>query len=108
MDELIRHGRASLDAFEHAIEKAQDLEHEDLARAVRHLVDLRDALICSRRQGWPFGAQQHLDCVNALMSLASSAEFPMAGVRWRRLCSLRDALKDLIDEFERMLAGLRG
>ena len=107
MDELIGQARASLDAFEHAIGKAQALEHEELARAVRHLVGVRDRLISSRRSGWPFASQQHLDRVNALMSLASSAEFPVAGVRWRRLCGLRDALKELIDELEQRRAGLR-
>ena len=99
--DLLGRARMALQAFERLVDQAQDLEHEELAQATRRLVGLRNGLIAERREHGPaFDRQPDLDRINALLSLAASAEFPLVGVRWKRLCSLRDALKELVGKWE--------
>jgi hypothetical protein len=104
MQHYLEHARETLSAFERLIEKAQEVEHEELAIATRCIVRLRDAMVADRRQGddWNGRQQETLDRVNSMLSVAISAEFPLVGVRWERLCMLRDALRELIGDWEKM------
>ncbi len=103
MERPLEDARRALLMYRRLIEQAQDLEHEDLAKATRQLVAVRDRLIAERRRGdgWTRQAQDDLDRVNSLLSVSTSAEFPLVGVRWERLCMLRDALERLIGDWER-------
>jgi len=88
--------RKAHEAFERVIDDRPHLTPEKLTAAVRHVIEFRDTLIAERRSG-EFGARRQtlLDRTNSLLSLSTSAEFPLTGVRWERITAVRDALKAL-------------
>lgn len=68
--------------------------HADLAAAVRGVIALRDALIHHRRATGAAG--ESLEQANRLVSLAVSAEFPIAGLHWDRIEATRDGLRQVL------------
>ena len=68
--------------------------YDAIERATVDVVAVRDELIEAARAG----NTDHGDAlrrVNALLSLIVSAEFPLGGVRWKRIQSARDDLAKL-------------
>lgn len=91
--------REACEKFDLLFAERPQLTHEKLADAVRCIIHLRDALIEQHRTGTSTKRDDdRLSSVNSLLSLASSAEFPLVGVRWERIVALRDALRDLTDQ----------
>lgn len=92
-------GAAALDALETLIAHRPEATHEKLTEVMRCLVRLRDSLIDERRRE-PHNTsnEERLRAVNSLLSLASSAEYPLVGVRWERICATRDVLRSLLDK----------
>jgi len=72
--------------------------YEPIAEMSRCLVRLRDELIREQRAGASVGAR--LDRVNSIVSLATSSEYPLVGVRWERVRLLRDCLRALLQEMQ--------
>ncbi|HYH21396.1 MAG TPA: hypothetical protein VD995_22540 [Azospirillum sp.] len=64
-----------------------------MAEASRCLVRMRDGLIARRRAGEEVG--QRLDHVNAVLSVAFGGEYPLVGVRRKRIEKARDLLRGL-------------
>jgi hypothetical protein len=88
---------AACAAFDAIVGRRPDVTHESLAAAVRLIVALRDSLVDERRSGrFDPGRQELLDRVNAVLSLAASAEFPLAGVRWERILAIRKEMHALL------------
>lgn len=91
---------AALEAAEDLLQE-QDPEgaYERIAAMVRCVIRLRDHLIAEKRQGG--AVSRSLTQVNSLLSLADSAEYPLVGLRWERVCTVRDALRQLLSDLER-------
>jgi hypothetical protein len=89
------HAAAALAIYEHLLAERPHEVHQPLSEAARHVVDLRDALISRRRRGE--GIDDDLAAANVLASLAFSCQFPIAGVKWSRMETVRDALQAFCD-----------
>lgn len=90
-------GRDAREAFDEIIEVRPVVTHESLAVAIQRIIRLRDALIAERRSEAP-RRDGLLQTVNSILSLASSAQFPLVGVRWERIVAIREALKEMEQE----------
>ena len=91
--------RKAREAFEQVVDDRPHLTPEKLTTAVRHVIEFRDALIAERRAGvFDARRQSLLDRTNSLLSLSTSAEFPLVGVRWERITAVRDAVNALADD----------
>ena len=75
---------------------------EELTDAVRCTVALRDTMI-ERRHG-PGGESERQDRrlrqVNSIISAIVAGEFPLMGIRWKRIEGARDLLKQVLAEEE--------
>lgn len=92
MDEVCRKGLQALDAVLGA--KAPP-EKDLIAEATRCVARYRDALIDDRRRAEP-AADDRLREVNSLLSELVAAEFPLVGVRRKRIEAAREAYQRLI------------
>lgn len=84
---------------------------EELTEAVRCVVALRDRMIEMRRRGTMTpGQDQRLRQVNAVISAIVAGEFPLMGIRWKRIEGARDLLKEVLagEEAEAEAAGAPG
>ncbi|MBV8936945.1 MAG: hypothetical protein JO095_14220 [Alphaproteobacteria bacterium] len=86
--------RAALAALDRALEDRPDKIYDDLAAAVRCLVQLRSELTAKRREDAPGGP---LERCNAILSMVVGGEYPLAGIRRERLQKARDELASLLD-----------
>lgn len=87
--------RQARDAFERVAE-AKGPPHEDIARAARLVIALRDELIASLRRGGGSGGERDmLGSVNAILSLATAAQYPISGRQPERLEQTFKALDEL-------------
>jgi hypothetical protein len=74
---------------------------EELSDAVRCVVALRDSMIEHRHRAGATPAQDaQLQKVNAVISAIVAGEFPLMGVRWKRIEGARDLLKQVLSEQE--------
>lgn len=73
----------ALAAFDRALDDRPDKIYDDLAEAVRCVAALRDRLVKERRAGAENGAG--LGRVNAVLSHIVGGEYPLEGVRRRRI-----------------------
>ncbi|WP_366552705.1 hypothetical protein [Aquibaculum sediminis] len=88
---------AALEAVEALLQEHDPEEAYDrIAEAVRCVIRLRDQLIAEERRGG--SDSECLAQVNSLLSLAASAEYPLVGLRWERVCMVRDELRQLLSE----------
>lgn len=84
---------AAIAAVEHALREDAQHVYDDLADAMRHVVRLRDGLIMKARRGEVGG-----DClarVNAILSQIVGAEYPLEGIRRKRVENVREQLVSL-------------
>lgn len=63
-----------------------------LSQTVRYLSTVRDGLIRQSRDPRTVVEAQRLAGLNAVVSVAVGAQFPVAGVKWDRIQATRDAL----------------
>jgi hypothetical protein len=82
-------------ALDRALEDRPDKIYDDLAEAVRCLVQLRAALAARWRDG---ASRDKLDRCNAILSMVVGGEFPLAGIRRDRVRSARDELRSLLGD----------
>lgn len=81
---------------------------DDLTGAVRCAVRLRDMMIERRRQGrGDAGQDARLRQVNAVISAIVAGEFPLMGIRWKRIEGARDLLREVMAEEEAAAAAER-
>jgi hypothetical protein len=75
---------------------------EELTDAIRKMVDLRERMIERRRaQRGPHASQdRRLRQVNSVISAMVGGEFPLPGMRWKRIQGARDLLKQVLAEEE--------
>jgi hypothetical protein len=79
---------------------------EELGDAVRCVVALRDSIIEHRdRASRTPKTDLHLQRVNAVISAIVAGEFPLMGVRWKRIEGARDLLKQVLAEQASAAAG---
>jgi hypothetical protein len=86
--------RAAIAALDRALDDRPDKIYEDLAAAVRCLVQLRADLTAGWRDG---GHSDRLDRCNAILSMLIGSEYPLAGMRRERIQNARDELNSLFD-----------
>jgi hypothetical protein len=84
----------AVEAWDAALADKPHASHAKITDATRAIVRLRDALIARRRNGGD--ADEALGRVNAVLSAADGAQFPIIGVRWERIETTRDALKEAL------------
>ncbi|WP_448192578.1 hypothetical protein [Azospirillum sp. sgz301742] len=70
--------------------------YDAMAEASRCLVRLRDGLIARRRAGEE--VSRRLDHVNAVLSVTFGGEYPLVGVRRKRIEKARDLLRRLLED----------
>ncbi|PWC35961.1 hypothetical protein [Azospirillum sp. TSO35-2] len=80
-----------------ADELPPDQVYNAMAEASRCLVKLRDGLIARKRSGDDGGAAT-LEHVNTALSVTYGAEFPLVGVRRKRVETMRDQLRKVLTE----------
>lgn len=80
-------------ALDAAIALGPDAPHQDIADAVRCVIDLRNHVIALKREGKLNQAQ--VDQANSLVSLAYGAEHPLIGFHLHRLEQTRDGARKL-------------
>ena len=79
---------------------------EELGDAVHCVVALRDSMIEHRHRAGATAEQDgQLQKVNAVISAIVAGEFPLMGVRWKRIEGARDLLKQVLAEQESAAAG---
>ncbi len=93
-DDFRDHAQDALDALAHVLEERPDHVHDHIAYATERVCRVRDGLIERQRGG--AGRDGRLACVNELLSVLVSAEFPLVGVRWERLHLARERLRALL------------
>ena len=92
MDDFCQKG---LDALDEVLASSQPPEKDLIAEATRCVARYRDALIDEKRSG-DAAAERRLPEVNALLSELVAAEFPLVGVRRKRIEAAREAYRSLI------------
>lgn len=85
--------REAVEAYDAVLQARPATSHAGIAEATTRIVRIRDSLIARRRAGQR--TDDVLARVNALVGAAYSAQFPIAGVRWERIETTRNALEDL-------------
>jgi len=95
MSELEAVCRQGLDALDAVLAAKAPPEKDLLAEATRCLARYRDALIREKRGGRS-AVDQRLVEANALLSELVAAEFPLVGVRRKRIESAREAYRRLV------------
>ena len=75
----------------------QTPEHDLIADATRCIARLRDELIERRRSG-ALRDESLLPRANAILSELVAAEFPLVGVRKKRIETARDACRRLLED----------
>ena len=85
--------RAAVAALDRALDDRPDKIYDDIAEAVRCLVQLRTELAARWRDGAP---KDRLDRCNAILSMIVGGEYPLAGVRRDRVRQARDELRSLL------------
>lgn len=87
--------RAALEQIEEMLSRRQPGQVSDqCSRAVSFLVRLRERMM-EQDQTAP-AAPLSLARVNAILSVLAGIEFPLAGVHWKRMEQVRDALRGLL------------
>lgn len=95
-DELCR---AGLKALDEVLASSQPPEKDLIAEATRCVARHRDELITRKRQA-DASAERALAEVNSLLSELVAAEFPLVGVRRKRIEAARDAYRRMIQRPE--------
>ena len=95
MDDFCQKG---LEALDEVLASSQPPEKDLIAEATRCVARYRDALIDGRRSG-DAAAERRLPEVNALLSELVAAEFPLVGVRRKRIEAARDAYRRMTSSF---------
>jgi hypothetical protein len=95
MDDFCQKG---LEALDEVLASSQPPEKDLIAEATRCVARYRDALIDDRRSGDAV-AGRRLPEVNALLSELVAAEFPLVGVRRKRIEAARDAYRRMMRSF---------
>ena len=95
MNDVCQKGLDALDAV--LAEKAPP-EKDLIAEATRCVARYRDALIDGKRSG-DAAAERRLPEVNSLLSELVAAEFPLVGVRRKRIEAARDAYRRMTRGF---------
>jgi hypothetical protein len=93
MDEICRKGARALDEV---LASEKPPEKDLIAEATRCVAAYRDDLIARLRRG-DEDAEPLLVQVNSLLSELVAAEFPLVGVRRKRIEAARDAYARLLD-----------
>ncbi len=97
MAEIERLCREGLQALDEVLASEKPPVKDLIAEATRCLAGYRDHLIGERRAGRA-GVDAPLGQANALLSELVAAEFPLVGVRRKRIEHARDAYRRLLEQ----------
>jgi hypothetical protein len=97
MPDRARQLAPALDMLKYTLSHRGEHVSENMSKAVRALVNLRDQLIDDKRSGHGDPSLPGLlDHTNSLISLAASLEYPLAGFHWKRIEEIRDHLQKML------------
>ncbi|UEM20726.1 hypothetical protein JL100_027220 [Skermanella mucosa] len=98
-----RHGCGkALEMLDRVLAERPEQHHEEVVEVLRCLVAMRDHLIHERRRQGPSpDLDEHLDHVNAVVSVMTSGSFPVVGLNHERLKDARDLMAEIIDTARR-------
>ncbi|WP_158043932.1 hypothetical protein [Skermanella pratensis] len=93
-----RHGcLQALETLDKVLSEKPEQHHEEVVGVLRCLVAMRDHLIGERRRSGPTaGLDEHLEHVNAVLSVMTSGSFPVVGLNHERLKHARDLMAGLM------------
>lgn len=93
--DMRRHAGEALEAIDAVLRAGPNVEHTAIQAATNSVIAFRNRAIDERRAGAV--TPDILDRVNALVSLAYGAEFPLSGLHLHRLEQTRDGLRALLE-----------
>lgn len=98
MNDLEPLAREALTIMDRVLDqRSAEQEFEDVAKATRAIVAMRDRLIGRVRSGDASKETRgELDRVNQLLSMSSAAEYPLTGIHWERMEKTRDLLREMV------------
>lgn len=97
--ELRKEWDDALSAIETVLEERPGEHLKEISQAVISLVRVRDRLIELQRSDRRSGeAARHLHEINAMLSVLGSLEYPLAGLRWKRIELVRDGLAQMLHD----------
>jgi hypothetical protein len=101
-DDLCGHCRTELVKLDYLLRNHPAETADELTDAVRHTVELRDRMIERRRTQHreSDGHDRRLRLVNSIISAIVAGEFPLMGIRWKRIEGARDLLKQVLADEE--------
>lgn len=85
----------ALAALDRAMDEPPADAKDDLTEAVRSVAALRDELAGAWRRTEAAEDRRRLDAVNAILSLLAGLEYPLGGMKWKRLGEARDSLRTM-------------
>jgi hypothetical protein len=108
MSEAVRQCcREAVGTLDHLLRNHPAEIAEELSDAVRCVITLRDSMIDHRDQyGRTPEKDAQLQRVNAVISAIVAGEFPLMGIRWKRIEGARDLLKQVLAEQEAEVTAL--
>lgn len=86
--------KAALTALDRALEDRPDLVYEDLTKALRSIVCLRQELIAELPNG---ATGDSLERCNTILSLVVGSEYPLSGLHRDRMQQARRELSFLVE-----------
>jgi hypothetical protein len=99
--DLNNHLKAALQTVESVLARQHDNESlaqvsGQLSHAVQSVVRLRNCMTITCRAGVPHPDGISLDRINAIISVMTGIEYPLAGIHWPRIQQVRDGLKQMM------------
>ena len=101
-EEVLDHCRKAVADLDYLLRNHPAETAEELTDAVRCTVELRDKMIEHRHAAGGRNGQheRRLRQVNSILSAIVAGEFPLMGIRWKRIEGARDLLKQVLAEEE--------
>ena len=69
---------------------------EQFSCLMRSLINVRNHIIQTKREGKSVPDLPSLEEINAMISLMASIEYPRIGIHWERIKQVRDGLEEMI------------
>lgn len=103
--DVLQSGRDALGILDRMVAERPADHFQPMSEAVRKLIEMRNGLIAHHRaDGGGKPPEGSLSDLNAMISVAIGAQYPIVGIKRERIEQTRDALRDWINRHESMSA----